>query len=76
MKPQNNLLADLLDLDVPEASQDVLWSVGTPHTVGVLDGHVGIELDFFAQALCEEGIKPDKSIPPKRHTLWISAYGE
>jgi hypothetical protein len=56
MKPQNNLLADLLDLDVPEASQDVLWSVGTPHTVGVLDGHVGIELDFFAQALCEVGI--------------------
>ena len=76
MKPQNNLLADLLDLDAPEASQDVLWSVGTPHTVSVLDGHVGIELDFFAQDLCEEGIKPDKSIPPKRHTLWVSAYGK
>ncbi|MBN1451661.1 MAG: alpha-xylosidase [Anaerolineales bacterium] len=76
MKPQNNLLADLLDLDAPEASQDVLWSVGTPHTVSVLDRHVGIELDFFAQALCEEGITPDKSIPQKRHTLWVSAYGE
>jgi alpha-D-xyloside xylohydrolase len=76
MKPQNNLLADLLDLDAPEASQDVLWSVGTPHTISALDGHVCIELDFFAQALCEEGITPDKSISPKRHTLWVSAYGE
>lgn len=76
MKPQNNLLADLLDLDSPEASQDVLWSVGKPHTVGVRDGYVGIELDFFAQALCKEGIKPDKNIPLKRHTLWVSAYGE
>ncbi len=76
MKPQNNLLADLLDLDAPEASQDILWSVGTPQTVSVLDGHVGIELDFFAQVLSDEGIMPDKSIPPKRHILWVSAYGE
>jgi alpha-D-xyloside xylohydrolase len=76
MKPKNNLLADLLDLDTPEASQDVLWSVGMPHTVHVVDGYVGIELDFFAQTIYEEGIKPDKNIPPKRHTLWVSTYGE
>ena len=76
MKPKNNLLADLLDLDTSEASQDVLWSVGTPHTVHVVDGYVGIELDFFAQTLSEEGIVPDKSTPPKGHTLWVSAYGE
>ncbi len=76
MKPQNNLMADLLDLDALEAVHDVLWSVGTPQTVRVLDGHVGIELEFFAQAISEEGIMPDKSIPPKRHTLWVSAYGE
>ena len=76
MKPQNNVLADLLDLDAPDASQDVLWSVGTPQSVRVLDGHVDIELEFYAQALSEEGITPDSSIPPKRHTLWVSAYGE
>ena len=76
MKPKNNLLADLLDFDMPEASQDVLWSVGTPHIVNVVDGRVGIALDFFAQVVSEEGIKPDKSIPPRRHTLWVSAYGE
>jgi len=76
MKPQNNLLADLLDLDAPEASHDVLWSVGTPQTVRVQEGQVGIELEFIAQALVEEGIKPDKSIPPKKHTLWVRAYGE
>ncbi len=55
MKPKNNLLADLLDLDTPEASQDVLWSVGTPHAVHVVDGYVGIELEFFAQTLSERG---------------------
>jgi alpha-D-xyloside xylohydrolase len=76
MKPQNNLLADLLDLDAPEASKDVLWSVGALHTTKIADGRVGIELDFFAQALCEEGVKADKTTPSKRHTLWVSAYGE
>ena len=76
MKPKNNVLADLLDLDTSEASQDVLWTVGTPHSVRMLDGYVGIDLEFFAQALCKEGITPDKSLPPKRHTLWVSAYGE
>ena len=76
MRPKNNLLADLLDLDTPEASQDVLWSVGAPRTVHVVDGSVGIELDFFAQTLSAEGIAPDKSVPSKRHTLWVSAYGE
>lgn len=76
MKPQNNLLADLLDLDTPEASQDVLWSVGAPHTVSVQDGYIRIDLDFFAQTLCEEGVKPDKSIPSRKHTLWVGAYGD
>ncbi|MCJ7717152.1 MAG: alpha-xylosidase [Anaerolineales bacterium] len=76
MKPQNTVLADLLDLDAPEATQDVLWTVGSPHSVRVVDGHIGIELEFFAQVLCEEGITPDKNIPSKRHTLWVSAYSE
>jgi len=76
MKPKNNLLADLLDLDTPEASQDVLWTVSTPQTVRAAGGYVGIELDFSAQTLSAEGIAPNKSIPPKQHTLWVSAYGE
>jgi alpha-D-xyloside xylohydrolase len=76
MKSQNNVLADLLDLDTPDASQDILWSVGTPQTVGTLDAYAGIDLDFFAQTLNEEGIEPNENIPPKRHTLWVSAYGE
>ena len=76
MKSKNNLLADLLDLDTAEASQDVLWSVGTPRSVRVVDGYVGIDLDFFAQTLSEEGIAPAKSTPSKGHTLWVSAYGE
>jgi len=76
MKPQNNLLADLLDFDTPEAAQDILWSVGVPQAIKAIDGRVGIELDFFAQALCVDGIKRDENIPSKRHTLWVSAYGE
>jgi len=76
MKLQNKLMADLLDFDTPEASQDILWSAGVPDTVSVQDGYVGIELDFFAQTFNEEGIVPDKNIRPKRHTLWVSAYGE
>src|SRR5678810_200700 len=76
MKSKNNLLTDLLDFDTPEASQDIVWSVGAPHSVSARDGYVGIELDFFAQAFNEEGIVPDGNIPPKRHTLWVSAYGE
>ncbi|RPJ28627.1 MAG: alpha-xylosidase [Chloroflexi bacterium] len=76
MKPRNNPLADLLDFDAPEASQDVLWSAGSPHAVSVLDGYVGIELDFFAQVLGPEGIMLDESVPLKKHILWVSAYGE
>ncbi len=33
--------------------------------VTALDGYVGIELDFFAQAFNEEGMVPDENIPPK-----------
>ena len=76
MKSQNNVLADLLDFDTPDAWQDILWSVGTPQTVRLLDGYAGIDLEFFAQSFNEEGIEPDGNIPPKRHTLWVSAYGE
>jgi len=76
MKPQNNVLADLLDFDTPDASQDILWSVGMPQTISTLDGDAKIELDFFSQTLNEEGIAPDENIPPKRHTLWVRAYGE
>jgi alpha-D-xyloside xylohydrolase len=76
MKSQNNALADLLDFDTPEASQDVLWSVGMPHRVHTRDGCAGIELDFFAQTLNQEGIEPDKNIPSRMHTLWVRAYGE
>jgi hypothetical protein len=65
MKPKNNLLADLFDFDTPEASQDILWSAGLPHAVSVLDGWVGIELDFFAQVSNEEGIVSDENTPPK-----------
>jgi len=76
MKSQNNALADLLDFDTPEASQDVLWSARMPHSVHTLDGCAGIELDFCAQAFNQEGIERDKNIPPRMHTLWVRAYGE
>jgi alpha-D-xyloside xylohydrolase len=76
MKSQNNPLADLLDFDTPEASQDVLWSAGMPHSVHTLNGCTGIELDFSAQTFNQEGIELDKNIPPRRHTLWVRAYGE
>jgi alpha-D-xyloside xylohydrolase len=76
MNSKNNLLADLLDFDTPEAAQDVLWSVGKPNAVRVQNGCVGIDLDFFAQAFNKEGIEPDKTIAPRKHTLWVSAYGE
>ena len=73
MKSRNNGLADLLDFDATDASQDILWSVGMPHTISTLDGNAGIELDFFAQTFNKEGIEPDKDIPARRHTLWFSA---
>ena len=70
------MLSDLLDFDTPEAAHDILWSAGAPHAVHALDGYIGIEIDFFAQAFNQEGIEPDQTIPPARHTLWVSAYGE
>lgn len=76
MKSKNNLLADLLDFDTPEASRDILWSAGAAQTASIVNGNVGIELEFFAQLFNEEGIARDKSIPPRKHTLWVSAYGE
>jgi alpha-D-xyloside xylohydrolase len=76
MKSQNNALADLLDFDTPQASQDVLWSAGMPENVHTLDGCAGIDLNFWAQAFNQEGIEPDKHIPSRGHTLWVRAYGE
>jgi alpha-D-xyloside xylohydrolase len=76
MKAKNNLLADLLDFDTPEASQDVLWSAGVAHSVNAVDGFVGIELEFIAQTLSDEDIAPDEKVKPNRHMLWVSAYGE
>jgi alpha-D-xyloside xylohydrolase len=76
MKAKNNVLADLLDFDVPESKHDTLWSVGVPCSASMVDGYIGIELDFLAQTICAEGIVPDKNIPPKKHTLWVSAYGK
>src|ERR1043165_2419721 len=76
MKSQNNLLADLLDFDTPPASKDVLWTAGAARNVSARDGYVAVDLEFSAQAFNEEGIAPDKNILPKRHTLWVSAYGQ
>ncbi len=76
MKSQNNLLADLLDFDTPEASQDVLWSAGyrilSMHRMDMSE----LNWIFLLRPLMKEGIEPDETIPPKRHTLWVSAYGE
>src|SRR5215211_5957894 len=76
MKSQNKALADLLDFDTPESSQDVLWSAGMPQSVHTLDGCAGIDLNFYAQAFNQEGIELDKDIPSRRHTLWVRAYGD
>src|ERR1051325_4094858 len=76
MKSQNNGLADLLDFDTQDASQDILWSVGMPQTVDTRDGFAAVELDFFAQTFNKEGIEPDKNMPSRRHMLWVRAYGE
>ena len=59
MKSQNNLLADLLDFDSPQASQDVLWTAGAARNVSARDGYVTVDLEFSAQAFNEEGIAPD-----------------
>jgi alpha-D-xyloside xylohydrolase len=76
MKSKNNLLADLLDFDTPEASQDILWAAGAPRAVSARDGDVAVELDFYAQVLSEEGVRTADNIAPQKHTLWVRAYGE
>jgi alpha-D-xyloside xylohydrolase len=53
-----------------------LWYAGAPHVAYVEDGCVGIEVDFWAQRFNHEGIEPDRDKAPKRHTLWVSAYGD
>jgi len=76
MKSQNNLLADLLDFDTPDASQDILWAAGVLCAVSVRDGDVAVELDFNAQVVSEEGIMTADNISSQKYTLWVRAYGE
>lgn len=65
MKSQNNVLADLLDFDTPDASQDVLWSAGMPHAVSERDGYIGVELDFLLRLLTKRGSCQMKIPHPK-----------
>ena len=75
MKQANQYLADMLDLETPQAAQDTLWVAGRPTAIAALAGGVCLTVPFQAQ---QKGFKtlPDTTIPPRLLPVKIRAYGD
>ncbi|MBD3392235.1 MAG: alpha-xylosidase [Chitinivibrionales bacterium] len=74
MKPRNTFVADMLDMDAPEASGDRLWTASRAETVETADGTVRVGVPFLARK--PDSYWVDDSVPPARHTLTVRAYGD
>ena len=74
MKQANQYLADILDLETPQAANDVLWVAGRPTAIAAVAGGVCLTVPFQAQ---QRGFKvlPDKTVPPRLLPVSVRAYG-
>ena len=75
MKPSNQYLADILDLDSPQSTHDTIWLAGRPTAIAAVAGSVTLLVPFQAQ---KKGFKflPDETIPVRLLPVTIRAYGD
>jgi len=87
MKQANEFLYDILDLDTPQASSDILWRAGSPTSAHTDDGAVLLDVPFCAQRIEQATgglalgdtkllhIRPNKDVPSQSHRVMVRAYG-
>lgn len=75
MKQANQFQFDMLDLNSPEARQDLLWRAGRPVAAEACGGDVFLTVPFQAQkpGLASE---PDAEAARVNYALRVRAYGE
>ena len=74
MKQANDFMIDMLDLDLPEASEDILWRACRPTKIDTLsNGDIVITIPFQAQ---KPGlsVEADLEVPRREYSLRIRAY--
>lgn len=76
MKAANRYLADMLDLELPEAASDVLWRVCKPTAARSQQGAVILTLPFEAQKTSSTKFIVDPDRPRRQHELVVRAYGD
>ncbi|MEX0654629.1 MAG: TIM-barrel domain-containing protein [Phycisphaeraceae bacterium] len=81
MPTSQRFLDAMLDLDAPEAVDDVLWHACKPTAVRVMDGVVVCDLPFEAYQPTHRGRAfaetfADEATPRQTHALVVRAYGE
>ena len=74
MKQTNCFLEDMLDFDLPESANDILWRACKPTSARICRGMVIFTVPFQAQ---KKGlsIAPDSETPRKTYEVVIRAYG-
>ena len=75
MKPSNQFLRDLLDLEQPQAAEDRIWRVACPTAAQIVDGDLHLSVPFEALL---RGFKtlPDPAVPRRSARLVFRAYGD
>ena len=75
MKQGNDFMVDLLDLDLPEAADDVLWRACRPTGARAVGGDVWLTVPFQAQ---EPGLLVEADLETTRRDvqLRVRAYGD
>ncbi len=76
MKQINAFTADMLDLETPEAANDIVWRACKPTAANAKDGDVFLTVPFQAQERGTSHMKPDESLPRKTYQLRVRAYGD
>jgi len=76
MKPSQHYLQGMLDLDSPEAAEDVVWTAGRPTAARTDEnGAVTIDVPFRAVA-AGPNRKLNDDEPTRAHRLVVRAYGD
>ncbi len=75
MKQTNKFLCDMLDYDLPQAANDILWLAGKCSSVKEDTGRVILEVPFYAQ---KKGynVERDDQIAHKIVEVSVRAYGD
>src|SRR5512145_1650198 len=75
MKQSNDFLMDMLDMDTPEAINDILWRACRPTAVNAVNGDVYLTVPFQAQ---KKGpiVEANSGIARKEYKLRVRAYGD